>query len=106
MKKILSLILTLSLWAGLSVPALAAEFTDVPAGHTFYSGIMDCAGKGITSGYEDGTFRPANPVTRAQFCVMLSRLSGLMTSNYTTTTPTRPSAGSCPTPKRCITGTP
>jgi len=55
--------------------ALAFEgtFSDVPADHTFYSGIMDCASKGITSGYDDGTFRPANTVTRAQFCVMLSR---------------------------------
>lgn len=34
---------------------------------------MDCAAKGITGGYDDGTFKPANPVTRAQFCVMLSR---------------------------------
>ena len=34
---------------------------------------MDCAAKGITSGYADGTFRPTNSVTCAQFCVMLSR---------------------------------
>lgn len=34
---------------------------------------MDCAAKGITGGYDDGTFKPATPVTRAQFCVMLSR---------------------------------
>lgn len=73
MKKILSLLLALALCAGLAVPALAAEFTDVPASHTFHDAIMDCAAKGITSGYADGTFRPGNSVTRAQFCVMLSR---------------------------------
>lgn len=73
MKRFLTLLLALALCAGLSVPALAAEFTDVPASHTFHDAIMDCAAKGITSGYADGTFRPANNVTRAQFCVMLSR---------------------------------
>lgn len=73
MKKILSLLLALALCAGLSVPALAAEFSDVPAGHTFHDAIQDCAAKGITSGYADGSFRPGNNVTRAQFCVMLSR---------------------------------
>lgn len=73
MKKLLSLLLALALCAGLSVPALAAEFTDVPASHVFHDAIMDCAAKGIASGYTDGTFRPGNNVTRAQFCVMLSR---------------------------------
>ena len=52
---------------------LVSSFSDVPRTHGFYSAIMDCAAKGITSGYSDGTFRPTNPVTRAQFCVMLSR---------------------------------
>lgn len=73
MKKLLSLLLTLALCAGLAIPALAAEFTDVPASHTFHDAIMDCSAKGIASGYADGSFRPAASVTRAQFCVMLSR---------------------------------
>ena len=73
MKKFLSLLLALALCAGLSVPALAAEFSDVPGSHVFHDAIQDCAAKGITSGYSDGTFRPGNSVTRAQFCVMLSR---------------------------------
>lgn len=73
MKKFLSLLLALALCAGLSVPALAAEFTDVPGSHTFHDAIQDCAAKGITSGYADGSFKPAAEVTRAQFCVMLSR---------------------------------
>ena len=50
-----------------------AVFSDIPEGHTFFEAIMDCAAKGITSGYADGTFRPTNSVTCAQFCVMLSR---------------------------------
>ena len=49
------------------------SFTDVPENHTFYAAVMDCAAKGIASGYDDGTFKPANSVTKAQFCVMLAR---------------------------------
>lgn len=73
MKKLLSLLLALALCAALSVPALAAEFRDVPQSHTFHAAIQECAAKGITSGYADGSFKPAAKVTRAQFCVMLSR---------------------------------
>ena len=73
MKKLLSLLLTLALCTSLSVPALAAEFRDVPQSHTFHDAIQECAAKGITSGYADGSFKPAAKVTRAQFCVMLSR---------------------------------
>jgi len=74
-KRLLSVVCIALVLTFNAVPALAAGagFSDVPSSHTFYSGIMDCAGKGITSGYDGGTFRPANPVTRAQFCVMLSR---------------------------------
>lgn len=63
-----------------SAPVTAPEigqsgvsFLDVPEDHPFFSAVMDCAAKGITGGYADGTFKPANSVTKAQFSVMLSR---------------------------------
>lgn len=52
---------------------LVVSFSDVPASHTFYKGITYCAGKGIVGGYADGTFRPANTVTKNHFCAMLAR---------------------------------
>ena len=73
MKRIASLVLALALCAGLAVPALAAEFSDVPAGHAFYGGISYCAENGIVGGYSDGTFQPGRTVTRSNFSVMLSR---------------------------------
>ena len=73
MKQILSLLLALALCAGLSVPALAAGFTDVPPGHYAVGAIDGCVAKGIVSGYADGSFKPDNPVTNAQFCVMAAR---------------------------------
>ena len=57
----------------MAVSADGTAFSDVPEDHPFYAAVMDCAAKGITSGYADGTFKPANSVTKAQFCVMLSR---------------------------------
>ncbi len=76
MKKLVSLLLALSLsaaLAALALPALAADFTDVPPTHAFYDAVTDCAAKGIVGGYDDGTFRPGNTVTRSSFVVMLSR---------------------------------
>ena len=57
----------------MAVSADGAAFSDVPEDHPFYAAVMDCAAKGITSGYADGTFKPTNSVTKAQFCVMLAR---------------------------------
>lgn len=73
MKRIFAFVLTLALAAALTAPALAAEFTDVPADHYARAAIEECAGKGIVSGYNDGTFRPANTVTKGHFTAMLAR---------------------------------
>ncbi len=51
---------------------------DVPAGITkenyqyIYWGVKN----GIINGYSDGSFKPNNPVTRAQFCIMIWKLAG------------------------------
>ncbi len=47
------------------------SFTDVPPGSTFYQYIETAHLRNIISGYEDGTFRPGNSVTRAQASKML-----------------------------------
>ncbi len=52
-----------------------AGFVDVPDGQ-FYSGPVSWAvTSGITNGFTDGTFRPADVVSRAQLAVFLWRLS-------------------------------
>ena len=73
MKRRLILPLLLALCLEMAVPAFAADFSDVPANYAFTDAIQYCTGKGILSGYSDGTFRPVESVTRAQFCVMLAR---------------------------------
>ena len=57
------------------------KFTDIETywGATFVDFLYNA---GITAGYEDGTFRPDQKITRAQFAVMLYRYLGLNEADY------------------------
>jgi hypothetical protein len=65
--------------------APGATFSDVPAGYWAAPYIEQLAGAGVIDGFPDGTFRPGDPVTRAQFVKMLALATGL-----------RPAAGATP----------
>ena len=52
------------------------RFSDVPAGTKYRSSIVALYKAGAITGYEDGTFRPQNSITRAEVCVILSSLLG------------------------------
>lgn len=47
------------------------SFNDVPPGSDFYEYVETAHLRGIINGYDDGSFRPGNPVTRAQATKML-----------------------------------
>ena len=65
-------------WKRTVSPAPAtATFPDVPTSHWAFQYVEALAASGITQGYSDGTFRPTNPVTRAQMATFLSRALGL-----------------------------
>lgn len=51
-------------------------FSDVPATHLFYDDIECLVDLGVTNGFEDGTFRPGQPITRAAVVSWLWRLAG------------------------------
>ncbi|MEK4712021.1 S-layer homology domain-containing protein [Sporosarcina sp. FSL K6-5500] len=57
--------------------AMAAAFRDVSKNHSNYKDIEYLAGKGVISGYPDGTFKPNEPVTNRQAAAMLVKMLGL-----------------------------
>lgn len=73
MRRGFALALTLVLAAALTAPALAAEFTGVPASRPFHDATASCSASGIVGGYNDGTFQPAKTLSKNHFCAMLAR---------------------------------
>ena len=69
------LLLTLSYIPSLK-SADAVSFSDVSSGYWAASEIADLVGKGILNGYPDGTFKPDNSVTRAEFAKIISLAMG------------------------------
>lgn len=49
------------------------KFMDVPETHWAAKAIDELSEKGIIKGYDDGTFRPDEPISRAEVAVMISR---------------------------------
>lgn len=56
------------------------EYDYVP--HKYKSEVLVAAGVGFLEGYDDGTFRPDNPITRAEFIKMLMGLATNQTFNF------------------------
>ena len=57
------------------IPVFAA-FSDVPASSGYSQAVSALSQLGVINGYEDGTFKPDNDVTRAEFTAMLMRVMG------------------------------
>ena len=80
-KQVLSFCLAALLAGTLGLPmgALAAtgkSFSDT-RGHWAKDYIQSGVSRGYISGYENGTFKPDNPVTRAEFCKMANNALGV-----------------------------
>ncbi len=77
MKRAISLFLALTLALSLAVPASAAEegYSDVGS-HYAKGAVETWSGYGVLQGYPDGTFRPDEPVTRAEMATVLDRVMG------------------------------
>lgn len=81
MKRLLSVVLALTLCMGLSAPALAARtFTDVPADYWAHDAIQYVTDEGLFSGTSGSTFTPGGTMTRAMLWVVLARMDGVDTS--------------------------
>jgi hypothetical protein len=53
--------------AGKTEPPAGGIFSDLTASHWAYNSIMELVKEKVLGGYPDGTFKPGNPVTRAEF---------------------------------------
>ena len=62
--------------AGVTVPAKAAGFRDVPAGHWASAAIDRCVAQGWFQGKSADIFGVGQPMTRGAFAVVLSRFFG------------------------------
>ena len=52
-------------------------FTDVASNDWYYEDILKAINLGIINGYEDGTFKPNDNITREDAILVISRLNGL-----------------------------
>ena len=67
-------------------PVMGPVFTDVPSTFWAYAAIENLAGLGYASGYPDGTFRPNDQITRAEFCAIMDKVLNI--TSYSPQTPT------------------
>ena len=80
-KRMISLILSLTLISSLSIPTFAAEshFTDVPTSHWAYTQIERAYSDGVIAGTAGnaanytGVFSPSGTLTEAQFVTIMTR---------------------------------
>ena len=54
------------------------NFKDVPATHSYYRAIATLKDAGIIDGYQDGSFRPDEPIKRNHIAKIISRAFGLV----------------------------
>ncbi len=66
--------------------ASAANFTDVPETSAYYEAINSLVDRGVINGYEDGSFKPDNTITRAEFSKLLATSSAPTGTQFTATT--------------------
>ena len=70
MKKLLKFLLVLMVITFGIIPASAFQFPDVPTNHWASAQIRLLSDQGVIVGYPDGTFKPDDNVTRAEFASM------------------------------------
>lgn len=51
------------------------KYTDVPKTANYYDAVKYCTDKGYMKGFKDGTFRPDEPLTRAQAAIIIKRIT-------------------------------
>ena len=79
MKKLVSLLIICASVVGATVSAFAYSDTD---NSSYKSSIDELSQLGIINGFEDGTFKPQENVTRAQAATMFAAALGYSDTKY------------------------
>lgn len=58
-------------------PTTFAAFSDVQSGDWYSTYVNNLVGMGVVSGYEDGTFRPNNPINRAEMSKIAVKIAAM-----------------------------
>ena len=66
-------VLILAAGVGTAVAQAVQRFSDVPEDHEAFDAIEWAASAGVTSGYDDGTFKPERPLSKRHALVFLER---------------------------------
>jgi len=77
-----------------------AAFADVQSGSTFDATIRCLAGYGITQGFTDGTYRPTQPVIRADMALFVYRLGQMSGATFDTSPAGFTDIGNLPQPQQ------
>ncbi len=77
LKKVLALVVAVAMIASMGLVASAANYSDVASNASYADAVNLLSNLGIITGFEDGTFRPDETVTRAQAAAMIVRMLGL-----------------------------
>jgi hypothetical protein len=71
MKRLITILFSLIVLAAPTARAIVVTFSDVPQGHRYFPAIESLKNLQIINGYADGTFKPDNPVIRAEALKMI-----------------------------------
>lgn len=84
------------------------DFPDVPDSNPHHEDISWLVANGITTGFDDGTFKPTNPVARQQMASFLRRMNNeyevVMKSDTAGDSNSWLGSANCPVDKRAIAG--
>ncbi len=72
MKKLMIIVILLLIMQVSASITYAKGFNDIFEGHWAYEYVNDLSDNGIINGYEDGSFRPNNNVSRAEFIKLIT----------------------------------
>lgn len=77
LKKTLAVVLAIAVVFSMGIATSFAAFTDVPSTVNYAEAVNILSNLGIITGYEDGTFRPNNTITRAEVATIIVRAMNL-----------------------------